>query len=117
MWTYFGTLGVRGNERIDDLNLHVNNMYFWEIILFFTGLLGTVAMWIFGLAHSIKSRRIGWFFLVGFCWPLAFIYPWLHAPRNRNRSIPKAHSPNKGFNRTPESSRPAKPGEYGGGAG
>ena len=26
-------------------------------------------------------------------------------------------SPNKGFNRTPESSGPAKPGEYGGGAG
>jgi ribosomal protein S18 acetylase RimI-like enzyme len=27
------------------------------------------------------------------------------------------HRPNKGFNRTPESSRPAKPGEFGGGAG
>ena len=37
--------------------------------------------------------------------------------QNRHHGSHIGHSPNKGFNRTPESSGPAKPGESGGGAG
>jgi len=44
-------------------------------------------------------------------------YPEQQAPRHIRELGLRQPSPNKGFNRTPESSGPAKPGEFGGGAG
>jgi hypothetical protein len=117
MWTYFGTLGIRGDERFDDLELHGDDMYFWEVILLGVGLLGSVGMFFVGLVHSFKNGHRGWSALILIFWPLAFIYPWLHAQELIGRAKDQPHRPNKGFNRTPVSSGPAKPGEPGGGAG
>jgi hypothetical protein len=75
MWVYFAIASASNSDvRFDDGALNLNEMYWYEVILFISGLLLNFAFIFTAWFHSWRSGKKKFFLATLFIWPISFYY-------------------------------------------
>jgi hypothetical protein len=75
MWVYFAVASATSSDvRFDDGALNLNEMYWYEVILYISGLLLNFAFIFTAWFHSWKSGKKKFFVATLFVWPISFYY-------------------------------------------
>ena len=79
---YLISLTLQGDPRMIDNVLSGEEMYWWEAVIFWQGLVMIFGLFFSAVYHSfvLLNKKL-WGVVILFLWPLTFVYAWLHYPK------------------------------------
>jgi hypothetical protein len=79
---YVIALTLQGDPRMIDKSLSGQEMYWWEEVIFWQGLVMIFTTYFSAVYHSfILLHKKLWGVIIMFLWPLTFLYAFLYYPK------------------------------------